>query len=102
MQPTLILGREPMGPNATENDYDAWVAYVVAHLGETCGFDVEVIRRPDGTGLQTNDIRGGTDSERYEMAVALHNVWHQWCSDGAPTVKVPSRPPSQPAVEETR
>ncbi len=84
MAATLVLGRDGMGAEATEEDFDAWVAYVCANIDAVCGFDVTVETVPPKAGGQWDDIRGGDQGEREDIQRAKEQLWERWCAEGGP------------------
>jgi hypothetical protein len=85
---TLTLGRDGMGAEADEADFDAWCAYVSARIDEASGCDVTVDER-GARDVQEDAIRctrhltaGGT-SYHAEDAVrdALITMWEEFCAD---------------------
>jgi hypothetical protein len=77
---TLILGRDVMGPNATEVDFDSWVAYVCDRIDAACGFVVEVSERAARASLQANEVRGATEDEQATIEDAKQDLWDDWCA----------------------
>lgn len=82
MMPRLVLGREGMGEQGTEDDFDRWVDFVCDRIDEACGFEVDVdtCRR----GESQKDRIEGEDSEREIIERATERLWDRWCAEGAP------------------
>lgn len=72
-----------MGDDATEADYDRWVAFVSKHLEERAGFGVTV--GADRFGAAGDDRISGADDEQRETLRRLLGVdlWDEWCASGA-------------------
>ena len=78
---TLVLGRDGLG-ESTDRDFDAWVAYVSAHIDERAGFTVDVdVAWPRD--VQDDRVVGGTDEQRQAVVEAKASIWDDWCADGA-------------------
>lgn len=84
--PTLVLGRDGMGENATETDFDAWTAFVCAHIDEACGFEVGVETR-QSRDVQTDKVVGADEDQRTTVKEACGRLWERWCSEGATGVE---------------
>jgi hypothetical protein len=83
MGPGVVLGRDGMGNDADESDFDAWVAYVCDRIDTACGFAAEVESR---VGIEVQSDRYyGTDEQRATLREAVASLWNAWCSEGAPT-----------------
>ena len=82
---TITLGRDGMGDNATEADFDSWVTYVASRIDEATGLDVTVNERRSRD-VQEDAIRveGTEDSDpsadREMVRGALAWLWNAWCS----------------------
>lgn len=80
---SVTLGRDGMGAEATEADYDAWVDYVCDHIDEKCGFEVEVERVHNPRDAQDNRIQadgyGAGDSQTVRDALA--DLWVDFCDN---------------------
>ena len=75
---TITLGRDGMGPQADEADFDAWVTYVCEHIDEATGLDVDVeVRR---LGDVQDDAVTGTD-DRQLIHAAVRYLWDVYCAD---------------------
>lgn len=81
--PLLMLGRDGMGAEATEDDFDSWVAFVVARIGDACGFPVEIEKRSRRDELQNDAIVWGHHDERTTVQTAKEKLWERWCAEGA-------------------
>jgi hypothetical protein len=81
----LVLGRDGMGADATEEDFDRWVSYVTDHIDKMCSFGVEVERTGQGD-VQNDRVSGydGTGEERATVLGATEQLWDRWCQEGAP------------------
>jgi hypothetical protein len=81
---TLVIGRDGMGADATEDDFSAWVAFVCQRIDAVCpGFaiDIEVRHRSD---VQSDAILGADDDDRQTIQEAKAELWNRWCAEGAP------------------
>jgi hypothetical protein len=77
---TITLGRDGMGSQADEADFDAWVTYVCEHIDEATGLDVDVeVRR---LGDVQNDAVTGTD-DRQLIHDAVRYLWDVFCADAS-------------------
>ena len=83
----ITLGRDGMG-DATEEDFEAWCAWVAARIDDATGLDCSVDER-SRRDVQSNGIYvdGTEDSDPAEdravVVEALAALWESWCSDGA-------------------
>jgi hypothetical protein len=68
-----------------ETDFDAWIAYVAAHIDETVGFDVEVDAfafTGRNAGGEHDEITGATDEQEIAIKEAIsYTLWDQGCAD---------------------
>jgi hypothetical protein len=95
---TLTLGRDGMGPEADEADFDAWTTYVCEHIDEATGLDVAVEIR--GERDVQDDHIVADDDDRESIENALVTLWEAFCAD---TTLWPSREPAAPVdSDETR
>jgi hypothetical protein len=78
---TLILGRDGMGPHATDWHFHTWAIYVCEHIDEACGFEVEVMMR--GYHDVQDDEISGDDEARTIVQEAKARLWDDWCAEGA-------------------
>jgi len=88
---TLTLGRDGMGDNADEADFDAWVVFVTDRIDEESDCDVTVeVRGPRDA--QDDDIRGGDErmpgcAPGYDgnaaVGDAMTRLWEAFCADTA-------------------
>lgn len=78
----LVLGRDGMGNDATEADYDAWVSYVCERIDDATGLMVDVETRGPRD-VQTDVISGVSDDERTIVEEAKASLWDDWCAAGA-------------------
>ena len=84
---TLTLGRDGMGGESDEADFDAWVAYVSAHIDEATGLDVTVDTRGKRD-VQDDRIRATSDDpansdDAQTIRDALVTLWDAFCADTA-------------------
>jgi hypothetical protein len=81
---TVTLTSYNMGDNATEADFDRWIAFVDERLGTLVNFDVTV--EADRFGTAGDDRFSGADEEQRETLRTLLGVdlWNEWCAAGAP------------------
>ena len=87
MTALVILGRDGMGELATEEDFDSWVWYVVAHINEACGFPLEVeveVERRLPRDVQSDEYSHDTAAGRATLLEAVAELWDRWCSEGTP------------------
>ncbi len=85
--PVLTLGRDGMGENASEVDFDSWVSYICAHIDDRAGFSVEVETR-GARDVQSDAVTGATDEERERGAEAKAAMWDDWCAEGVSSDRV--------------
>lgn len=77
---TVRLGRDGMGEQATEEDYDSYVDLVCERIDDLCGFEVNV-EVPATREVQATRITGyDSESERQTVSDALVTLWEAWCS----------------------
>jgi hypothetical protein len=79
---TVILGRDGLGPNATEQDFDAWVAYASQRVGldhRLC--HVVKVEARGSRGVQS-DFYIGEQETVDEARAAVRAAWDQWCAEG--------------------
>lgn len=79
---TVTLGRDGMGANATNADFESWVAFVSARIDAACGFEVSV--KCHGRRDVQTDAFTGDDVQCETMREAVASLWNQWCAEGAP------------------
>lgn len=80
---TLHLTSDGMGNEATEADYDAFVAFVCRHIDEAAGQEVDVDAARWGS--PGNDRVTGVDRDvAAKINEAAQDLWNRWCSEGAP------------------
>lgn len=82
-QITLVLGRDGMGADATESDFEAWVAYVCDRMDSRVGFGVDIQERGPRD-IQSDAIESGSEAQQSAVAEAKAALWHDWCAAGAP------------------
>lgn len=81
--PVLVLGRDGMGADATEEDYGRWVEHVGDRIDERCGFSVCIegrLRRD----VQSDVVTHATDEQEQIILEAKQSLWEEWCAAGAP------------------
>lgn len=73
-----------MGPNATEEDYDAWMAYVCTHIDEAVGFTVDVVDMFSVLWDAGSDrVAGATEEQKETIQRWLSNEgWEAFCTQG--------------------
>ena|SRR6185436_2848785 len=81
---TVKLTAYNMGDDATEKDFDAWVAYVSEELPERCGCRVDVDAFPFRGGPADDRIVAGDEDLQDFLAEELRYLWADWCAEGAP------------------
>jgi hypothetical protein len=85
MGASITLGRDGMGDDATEADFESYVAFVVDEIDEACGFPVEVtVRGPRD--VQGNSYRGDTQDDVDAVRDACQLLWDRWLEAVAPAV----------------
>jgi len=104
---TVKLTAYNMGGNATEGDFDAWVAYVDSIMGDgrergeasdTSGVGGDVVVSvesfpfsggPSADVVSVEPSLGWDERDTIQASVeeALHALWDRWCSEGAPAVQ---------------
>jgi hypothetical protein len=75
---TLILGRDGMGDDASEDDFASWVSYVCEQIDGRAGFTVDVEERPRRD-MQTDMILSATRGQREIIGEAKEALWDAWC-----------------------
>lgn len=82
----ITLSSANMGGDASEADFDAWAAYVTAHIGEAAdlqGEAVTVTQRRFGDS-SPDGVEGASDECRATILDELaHGLWDAFCADGA-------------------
>lgn len=103
---TVKLTAYNMGPNATEQDFDSWVAYVTANAddadGSVFGGDlcVSVESYPFSGGPANDGVRGArNDEERERILECLAILWERGCADGFQLTKTEIVHPLRVAVD---
>jgi len=79
----LILGRDGMGSEFINNDFEHWVGYISDRIDEKCGFPVEVSERSEHD-VQDDKILNASDEERETVEEVKQFLWNLWCSEGGP------------------
>lgn len=83
--PTVRLSSQNMG-DASEGDYDSWVAFVAANIVGRCGFRISVEAERYG-GIVSRPVSNASDAEKETITEALEDLWLEWCDgDGQPEV----------------
>lgn len=80
---TITLGRDGMGDDASESDFQAWVAYVVKHiehLGNMTGFDCVVEEHRQGDAQETR-IDADDDVDDKAIWDEIESLWADFCAD---------------------
>ena len=70
--------------DATEEDFDRWVAYVDQRIDEQVGATVRVDASAFGAAQTDDGVRGGNPDQRQSVREALEVLWESWCANGAP------------------
>lgn len=82
---TVTLSAANMGPNATENDFDAWAAYVNEHIEFSLGLGSVTVDQFGFTGRTSateDQIDGATDEQADDITDYLDGWgWDAFCSD---------------------
>jgi len=82
----LVLGRDGLGADADEADFEAWVDYVSTRIDEASGCDVTIEIR-GARDVQDDDIRAIDDVRedgyptREAVDEAKHRLWDEMCAD---------------------
>lgn len=79
---TVWLSSDGMGDEATEADYDSYVAYVSARIDERCGFEVDLNAEDWGRPCLQRTTGDSDDRETADRVV--QDLWDEWCAVGAP------------------
>ena len=82
---TIRLTSYNMGvmDEASEEDYDVWVAYVSEQLGRSPLYQtVFVDWYPWAEGPETDTITGATEDQEEELRSVLRSLWREWCAKG--------------------
>lgn len=76
MTATIKLSSYNMG-DVTEEDFDAWAAYVAEHIDEMCGFDVRVDQFRFGSSDNSGDdlIEADAEEQRTTIEEAVREMW---------------------------
>jgi leucyl aminopeptidase (aminopeptidase T) len=77
MKPTVTLTAYNMGADTIEADFECWCDYVDEHLGEACGFAVNVERAPFTSGPASDVISNASDEQADTIREALREFWNQ-------------------------
>jgi hypothetical protein len=75
---TVIFGRDGMGLDATEKDFDSWVSYVCEHIDATTDKNVQVETRGKRD-VQDDQYVGDYDNDVHN---AVQVLWERWCAVG--------------------
>jgi hypothetical protein len=84
----LILGRDPLGPFATEEDFEAWVAYVKVRVAIFSQLRIRVDVRSVNEANQRNLIVCLASLNELVIHDALQRIHHQWMALGAPRAEL--------------
>lgn len=79
MNAKITLGREGMGNEAEEEDFDRWVEYVCERIDKACGFVVEVDVR-GMRDVQSTEVRHVDDEAEGTLRNVLADLWDSWCA----------------------
>ena len=77
---TIVLGRDGMGSEADEADFDAWVAYVERRIPELTSVDVTVEER-GSRDVQEDAIRVDDTIDASDVRSVLTRLWEDFCGD---------------------
>jgi hypothetical protein len=78
---TITLGRDGMGPEADEADFEAWVAYVSArfeHIEQGAGLDGLSIETRERRDVQSTAIAA---DDAHAIESILSDLWDDFCAD---------------------
>lgn len=74
----LTLGRSGMGSDS-EEEFDAWVAFVMDNIDEATGLDVAV-QAADVKDIQNDVIVSNDEGVKEVIKEAIQTLWDQFCS----------------------
>lgn len=77
---TLILGRDGMGAEADEADFEAWVDYVSERIDARSGLDVTIEIR-GARDVQDDKISADTEEDKRDLDGAKQAIWNEFCAD---------------------
>lgn len=77
---TVVLGRDGMGPESDEADYDAWVSYVADRIDKRSGLDVTV-EESNPRDVQIDQYSSDVDGNDEIVAEAISALWEEFCAD---------------------
>lgn len=85
---TITLTAYNMGPETTEEDFDAWHSYVSAHADEAVGGEnqgntpIDVDQHSFTGGPAEDTVTGGTEEQREAIRSWLaHEGWDAFCGE---------------------
>lgn len=76
---TVTLGRDGMGADFSEDDFDAWVAFVSANIADRCGFDVDVEEAGERD-VQVDLITNCDSDDKEIIRDAIRSLWDTFCA----------------------
>lgn len=79
----VTLFADGMGDNATEADFDAFVAYVCDRIDDATGLNVAVEAERYGMAGVTR-VQAETSEDEQTVRDAVQTLWERWCAEGAP------------------
>lgn len=77
---TITLGRDGMGDDASEADFEAWTSYVANRIDDLTGLDVTVDERRRGD-VQETAIDADDDVDEQSIHDAIETLWAEFCAD---------------------
>jgi hypothetical protein len=80
MKATLIMGRDGMGPESDEADFEAWVDYVSERIDERSGCDVTIEIR-GSRDVQDDKISADSEEGARSINDAKQAIWDEFCAD---------------------
>ena len=86
-----------MGSDATEADFQRWVAFVCCYGAMAFGEEIDVDALPPG-GVQETVIRGADLYERNAIRDGIQHLWYEFCARRVPAVKPKAELPGAPGA----
>lgn len=75
----VILGRDGMGDNATETDFENYANFICTNIDSKVGkfVDVYIAGKED---VQENQIRCSDSELKQTVENILQDLWNEWCA----------------------
>ena len=78
---TVTLTAYNMGPDATEEDFDSFAAFVSDRIDDRTGLDVTVDQfRFAGSGQGRDAVSGANEEQERSIRETLAALWDEWCA----------------------